>query len=451
MRIRGSRFGHNCLKCALVFSIFLISGKHGPARGELAQNPKLAEIVSRISAENLRRHVDTLAGFHSRHVASENIHEAWEYIRSEFAKNPRLQVELDEFEEQVARANQQRLRLVNVVATLPGRRDPDRYYVVGGHYDSRASRSADAQSRAPGAVDDASGTAVVLELARLMSAYEFDATLVFIAFTAEEMGLIGSRHWAQGAREKGLEVDAMITNDIVGNTGGGGELFGNSVMRVFSEGVRPAEAEEQARLRARIGGENDSPARQLARYVKEVGERYVPNFEVELIFRVDRLGRGGDHISFSRAGYPAVRFSEKYENYRRQHQDVRVENGIQYGDLPEFFDADYCAQIARVNAAVLASLADAPPPPRNVGILGAQRYDTTLTWDPVVSHDLAGYQIVVRQTTAPYWQKKIFVGDVNQYTMEGTLADDFFFAVQAVDRDGNTSRPIFPTRSGATR
>lgn len=408
------------------------------------RSPKVAGIVGEISAENLKAHVQALAAIHSRHVQSPHIQEAWEYIRKEFEKFEGLQVELDEFEVQVRLLGDQPVKLVNVVATLPGTTDPDRIYVVSGHYDSRASRANDADSRAPGAVDDASGTAAVIELARVMSRRRFEATVVFVAFSGEEVGLLGSRHWADRAREQGLNVDAMITNDIIGNSQGGGGHLSNTEMRVFSEGVPASETELQGRLRQGIGGEVDSPARQLARYVKELGEFYVPGFKVHLIYRRDRFGRGGDHTSFSQAGYPAVRFSEMYENYARQHQDVREEGGVQYGDLPESFDAQYSASIVRVNAAALASLADAPAPPSRLGIRGAVRYDTTLSWEASPTADLAGYAILVRETSAPYWQRRIPVGNVTEHVLKGTIVDNFFFAVQSVDKEGNLSRPIFP-------
>lgn len=424
--------------------VLLLAG--GLTTETLSRENKVREILEQISPERLRHHVESLAAIHSRHVTSATIEQAWSYLRDEFQKHPGLEVELDEFEEEVARLGGKKVRMVNVVATLRGRTDPDRLLVVSGHYDSRASDPTDAHSRAPGAVDDASGTAVALELARVLSRYDFDATLVFIAFSGEEMGLLGSRHWAQRARRQGLHIEAMITNDIVGNSHGGAGHVSNTEMRVFSEGVPEAETEEQARLRRSIGGEVDSPARQLARYAKWIGEHYLPDFRVELIYRRDRFGRGGDHTPFSQAGYPAVRFSEKYENYRRQHQDVRVEQGIEYGDLPGYFDEEYAARIARVNAAILASLADAPPAPSRVAIGGAVQYDTTLKWQRVEASDLAGYRVLIRETSSPEWQKEVFVGDVDQVVLQGMIVDNFFFAVQAVDRDGNASLPVFPSQ-----
>ncbi len=406
---------------------------------------EIPQLLSEISPERLKTHVERLAGIHSRHVGSQGIWEATRYIREHFEKQPALQVQLDEWEEELDRLDGKKLRLANVVAVLPGVSEPDRLILVSGHYDSRASDAKNPESRAPGAVDDASGTAVTMELAQVLSGHQFDASLVFIAFTAEEMGLIGSRHWAAQARQQDREVEAMITNDIVGNSEGGGGHRSDTSLRVFSEGVPSGETEEAARFRVRAGGEVDGPSRQLARYVKELGERYVPGFRVDLIYRRDRFGRGGDHTAFTAQGYPAVRISETFENYRRQHQDVRVEDGIQYGDLPEYFDASYAAQICRINAAVLASLANAPSAPRNVRIKGAVDYHTTLAWDAVSAADLAGYQILIRATDSPTWERSVFVGKATQHRLEGVIVDNHFFGVQAVDQDGYASLPSFPS------
>ncbi len=424
---------------------FLLIGATVAALPGAGAREEISEILSEISAERLKTHVDRLAGIHSRHVASSGIWEAARYIREHFQGSASLRVELDEWEEEIQRLDGRNLRLANVVAILPGHSDPERYLVVSGHYDSRASDPKDADSRAPGAVDDASGTAVTMELAEVLSRRQFDASLIFIAFTAEEMGLNGSRHWAAQARERGMHIEAMLTNDIVGNSQGGGGHRGNTSMRVFSEGVPGDEGEEAARFRQRAGGEVDGVSCQLARYVKSIGETFLPGFEIDLIYRRDRFGRGGDHTAFTEQGYPAVRMSEKYENYRRQHQDVRVEDGVEYGDTAEFFDADYAASICRVNAAVLASLANAPPRPRNVRIKGAVDYNTTLEWDGVAAADLAGYQILIRATDSPVWQRTVFVGNTTRHTLEGIIVDNYFFAVQSVDRDGHASLAAFPS------
>jgi hypothetical protein len=303
----------------------------------------------------------------------------------------------------------------------------------------------DATSDAPGASDDASGTAAIMEMARVMSKYQFDATIVFMAVAGEEQGLLGSTHWVEEAQSRNLKIAGMFTNDIIGNTLGGNGVRDNARVRVFSEGVQSNETEAEARIRQSVGGENDSPSRQLARYIKEMSERYLHNFDVTLVFRRDRYGRGGDHIPFLQRGYPAVRFTEPNEDFTRQHQKVRVENGVKYGDVIEMVDFVYVSQVARVNAAALAGMALAPASPSGVRFKSArQEYDTVLTWEQNNETDLAGYRIVWRETYRPFWQRSIDVGNVTQFAVKGLSKDDYFFAVQAVDRDGNASVPVFP-------
>lgn len=346
-------------------------------------------------------------------------------------------------------------KLVNVVATLPGvqAESKDRIYVVSGHYDSCVCSQSmtDAESDAPGASDDASGTAAVMEMARVMSKYQFDATIVFMTVPGEEQGLLGAHHWAEEAKKKGLNIAAMFTNDIIGNTLGGNGVRDNRRVRVFSEGVPTTETEAETRARQSVGGENDGPSRQLARYIKEVGERYLNNFEVTLIFRRDRYGRGGDHNAFVQRGFPAVRFTEPNEDFSRQHQKVREENGVKYGDVLEMVDPDYVAQVARINAIAMASMALAPAPPSGVRFkTGRQEYDTTVAWEPNKEPDIAGYRIVWRETYQPFWHRSIEVGNVAEFIMKNLSKDDYFFAVQAIDKDGNASVPSFP-RSGQSR
>jgi Peptidase family M28 len=303
----------------------------------------------------------------------------------------------------------------------------------------------DATSDAPGASDDASGTAVVMEMARVMSKYQFDATLVFLAVAGEEQGLLGAAHWAEEAKTRGLNVAAMFTNDIVGNTLGGNGVKDNARIRVFSEGVPSTETEAEARIRQSSGGENDGPSRQLARYIKEAAERYLNNLEVTLVFRRDRYGRGGDHNAFLQRGYPAVRFTEPNEDFTRQHQRVREEDGVKYGDVIEMVDFPYIAQVARVNAAAMASMALAPASPSDASFKSSrQEYNTTLTWKPNAEPDVSGYRVVWRETYQPFWQRGVDVGNVAEYVMKGLSKDDYFFAVQAIDKDGNASAPSFP-------
>lgn len=429
-----------------------------PAAPRSAPNPVIQKIAREISAANIEAIIRKLASFHTRHTLSETESEtvgigaARRWIKSEFERyskeaDGRLQVEFDEFTQPAGGRIPKPAQIVNVVATLPGAQaeSKDRIYVVSGHYDSRASDGMDATSAAPGANDDASGTAAVMEMARVMSKYQFDATLVFMAVAAEEQGLNGSTHWAEMARQKKLNVAGMITNDIIGNSRAEDGTVDNTHVRLFAEGVPPArEMTDEWRALVQTGGENDGPTRQLARYIKEIGERYVPQMKVTVVYRKDRYLRGGDHSPFLERGFAAVRMTEPNEDYRRQHQNVRKENGIQYGDLPEFVDFNYVAQVTRINAVALASLALAPAAPTNVQMELRLENDTTIKWDANKEPDIAGYQIVWRETTAPFWQNKISVGNVTRYTLKKLSKDNYLFGVQAVDKDGNASVAVYP-------
>jgi Zn-dependent M28 family amino/carboxypeptidase len=282
-----------------------------------------------------------------------------------------------------------------------------------------------------------------------MAKYKFDATVVFMAVAGEEQSLLGSTYFAEQAKLKNWNIDAMLTNDIVGNTLGGNGVRDRATIRVFSEGVPSNETAAEATTRRSVGGENDSASRQLARFIKETGERYVPRTTVMLVWRRDRYGRGGDHIPFLERGYPAVRFTEVNEDYRHQHQNVRTENGVKYGDLPEFVDFAYVAYVARINAASLAALALAPSRPRNVNILTARlSNDTDLKWDANKEPDVAGYEIVWRETTASVWTDAKAVGNVTTFTMKGMSKDNFFFGVRAIDKEGNRSFVTYPRPLG---
>jgi Peptidase family M28 len=285
----------------------------------------------------------------------------------------------------------------------------------------------------------------------VMAKYEFDATIIFVAVAGEEQSLLGSTYFAEQAKQKGWKVDGMFTNDIIGNTLGGNGVRDRGTVRVFSEGVPSNEAPAEATTRRSVGGENDSPSRQLARFIKETGESYVPQMKVMLVYRRDRYGRGGDHIPFLERGFPAVRFTQVNEEFRHQHQNVRIENGVQYGDLPEFVDFAYVANVARINAASLATLASAPAKPKGVRILTARlSNDTDLKWDANEEPDLAGYEIVWRDTTSPVWTSSRPVGKVTAFTMKGMSKDNFFFGVRAIDKEGNRSPVTFPRPLGRT-
>jgi hypothetical protein len=421
--------------------------------------PDIVKLVGDISATRIEAYVRKLASFGTRNTLSaadddkRGIGAARRWIKAELDRcnqeNGRpMTVAFDEFLAPVSARIPKPTPVVNVVATLPGRdgASQDRIYVVSGHYDSMSGNVLDTNADAPGANDDASGTAVSIELACVMSRYRFDATLVFMAVAGEEQGLVGAAHWARTARAKNLNIAGMITNDIVGNTRGmNGERITNR-LRLFADGI-PAKKEQADEVLAllRTGGENDTPARQLARHIKAHAERYVPDFTVQIIYRRDRYLRGGDHIAFLDNGYAAVRFTEPIEHFTRQHQNVRVEDGVQYGDLPDFVDYDFTTKVARVNAAALAALALAPAAPADVELENLKlENDTTLRWKANGDADIAGYRIVWRDTTSPAWQWSKDVGSATRETIVGVSKDNVIFGVQAIDKAGNASVVSYP-------
>ncbi|MCA1557989.1 MAG: M28 family metallopeptidase, partial [Acidobacteria bacterium] len=381
---------------------------------------------------------------------------ARDWLYQEFQKvaqqtNGRMTVEKQSYEEPANPPPRGRVLkptiITNVVATLRGTQPAaqNRTYVVSGHYDSMCTSPTDAECDAPGANDDASGTAAVLEMARVMSRYTFDATIIFMAVAGEEQGLLGATYFAEQAKKNNMDIEAMFTNDIIGNTLGGNGVRDRRTVRVFSEGVPSSETTQEATARRGVGGENDSASRQLARFIKEAASVYVPSMNVMMVYRRDRYLRGGDHIPFLERGFAAVRFTEPNEDYRHQHQNLRVENGIRYGDLPEFVDFAYIAQVARVNAASLALLALAPARPKNVNIVTARlTNDTDLKWEANKEPDVAGYEIVWRETTSAVWTNSRMVGNVNSYSMQGMSKDNYFFGVRAVDREGHRSPVSYP-------
>ena len=431
-----------------------------------ARDPEIDAIVREISPKQIEATIRQLVAFKTRHTLSSTtdpqvgIGAARNWIKAEFERysresGGRLQVALDAFHEPPTPPRlPQGADIVNVVATLPGTAAgaKDRVYVVSGHYDSRSLGIMDTDTLAPGANDDGSGTAAVMELARVMSRHRFEATLVFMTVAAEEQGLNGSTHWARGAKRRGLDVEAMFTNDIVGNTLHEDGTRDRSHVRVFADGVPlpPAPARElpaNVIAQLRTGGENDFPARQLARFIQTVGAKYVPQLPVKIVYRRDRYLRGGDHLPFLEAGFPAVRFTEPYEVFSRQHQDVREEGGIHYGDTIEYVDFDYTADVARVNGAALAELALAPATPHGVQIETAKlENDTTLRWEPGSEPDLAGYRILWRDSTAPQWEHARDVPKtVTRYTVQGVSKDNAIFGVAALDAAGHASPAVYPT------
>lgn len=335
-----------------------------------------------------------------------------------------------------------------MIATLHGTQpaSADRIYLVSGHLDTRCTDVLDFQCDAPGADDDGSGVAAVLELARVMAPHKFDATIKFVTFAGEEQGLFGSTFFANQAKQQGLDIAGMFSNDIIGSTLGQNGDRDTRDVRLFAEGPPSNETAQEAALRRTMGSENDSPARQLARFVKEQAERAVPRMNVWIIYRRDRFLRASDHVPFLDNRYPADRFTEPNEDFRHEHQNVRVENGVQFGDLPQFLDYDYIAHVAQINGAALAALANGPAAPSGVKVEASTlSVDTQLEWQPNPEPDLAGYEIVYRDTTEPSWTHSIKVGNVTSFTVKGVTKDNFLFGVRAIDRDGNRSVVSFPT------
>jgi hypothetical protein len=418
----------------------------------------IKQITEEISAQQLENNIRKLVSFETRHSLSSTtdqkrgIGAARNWAQAELEKyaaasGGRMTVTQDRY---VVKADGRRIpqdvEMANVMATLKGT-DPndDRVLVVSGHIDSRNTDVMDAKGKAPGANDDGSGTVAVLELARVMASRSFPCTIIFVAVQGEEQGLYGAQHLARRAKEENWNLIAMLNNDMIGNSSSDEtNLKNNTQVRIFSEGVPALETEEMARLRKSIGGENDSRSRQLARYMKETGERYVPQLEVVLNYRTDRFLRGGDHTPFSQAGFTAIRVCEMNENYRYQHQNVRVENGVQYGDFPEYVDYEYLRKNTALNAATLANLAWAPYSPENVGVVTSNLTNKTeLKWEaPKKGEKPAGYYILMRETSMPMWQKKIFVTDTQAVLPYSK--DNYFFAVQAVDTEGHESLPVVP-------
>lgn len=424
-----------------------------------AEAPALHEIARAPSAARIEGDVRTLAGFGTRNTLSETrsdtrgIGAARRWIAAEFGRisdacGGCLEVTLQRTV--VPGDPTTRIRedteVVNVIAILRGRTEPGRYVLMSGDIDSRASDATDPLTDAPGANDNASGMAGALEAARVLTAGgPRAASIVFAGLSGEEQGLYGGAHLAAKARAEGWDVTAVLNNDMIGNIAGIDGVVDNTSFRVFSQAIPvPGHRPEGWNYR-RYGGEVDGPSRQLARYVERITDRYFVNLDALLVYRLDRFGRGGHHTPFNDEGFPAIRIMETHEHYHRQHQDLRVEDGVAYGDVVEFVDFDHAARLTAVNAAVLHALASAPPAPRNVRIGGAVRASTTLAWDAVAHPELAGYRVYWRDTTAPQWSHSRWVGDVTRFTLENLVIDNFVYGVAAVGRDGHESVVAFPT------
>lgn len=423
----------------------------------LPADPQISAALADVSARHIQANIEKLASFETRLTlsaqdpdsikAGHGIGAAREWIKEEFERYSRdcggcLEVKTDSFTENPADRIPKPTVITNVYAVLRGT-DPEnakRIVLVTGHYDSRNSDTLDASGIAPGANDDASGTAVSLECARVLSKLKFPGTIIFLTVAGEEQGLNGSDHFARMAKVHGWDIAAALNNDIVGGDRSSQQNPG--IVRVFSEGVPLAATDAEVRRIRNLGGENDSASRQLARYVAEVGRTYQTAAKPLIVFRLDRYLRGGDHISFNEQGYAAVRFTEYREDYNHQHQNIRTENGIEYGDLLKFVDFDYVANVARVNAATLASLASAPAPPAKVRLQTRQlENDSTLTWQ--ASPGGVSYEVLWRDTGSPEWEHVQPVGNAAHATLP-LSKDNVIFAVRALDAAGHRSLAVVP-------
>lgn len=437
------------------------SGIRTPRMPKKDVDPTIAAAVKSVSAAQIKATIEKLVSFHNRNTLTSNdpdllakgkgIVAARDWIKSEFEKYSKacggcLEVKLDTFTEQPQSRIPKPTELSNVYAIMRGTSDqsPQPIYVVTGHYDSRNSDTLNITDAAPGANDDASGAAVSLECARVLSQHKFPSTIIFLTVAGEEQGLNGSRHFAKMAKAEGWTIAGVLNNDIVG--GNKSKEQDPAIVRVFSEGTPQAASEAELRAIRAQSLENDSASRQLARYVRETGAKYVAApFQAKMIFRRDRFLRGGDHTAFNESGFAAVRFTEYREDFNRQHQTPRTENGIEYGDMPKFVDYDYAANVARVNAATLASLASAPAPPSNVKVLTKKLdNDTELTWGAPADGRAVKYEVVWRPTTAAEWENTESVGNVTSVNLKRSK-DNVIFGVRSVDKKGNRSVVVLPT------
>jgi hypothetical protein len=432
----------------------------GPGRPLRPQPPdqELRRILRELDPARLRATIEKLTSFGTRHTLSSQtdpargIGAARDWIFAEMraiaaTSGGRMTAELQSFVQQPVPRVPAPVQVTNVLATLRGSASPDRIYVVSGHYDSRVSDIMNSTSDAPGADDDASGVAAVLEMARVMATRAPKATIIFAAVAGEEQGLLGSGHLAAQLRAANADLQGMFTNDIIGSGTADDGTRDPHTIRLFAEGVPSSETPRQAAVRQNVGGENDSDSRQLARFVTGVASNDATDMAVRIIYRRDRFNRGGDHIPFLQQGFPAARFTEPHENFAHQHQDTRVENGTQFGDLIQFVEFDFLLRATRVNAAAMWSLATGPGTPKQALILDATLTNSsTLTWQAGTEPDLAGYEVVWRPCTEPDWTHVIPVGNVASATVP-LAKDNVFLGVRAVDRDGHRSPVAFPQPS----
>ena len=416
---------------------------------------RIYDIMNKVSAERIKKDVTTLVNFGTRHTLSDTVSNtrgigaARRWIKSEFDRisekcNDCLEVsyQRDLVKKEESNRIPKDVWVVNVVAIQRGTTYPDRYIIMSGDIDSRVSDANNYTSDSPGANDNASGMAGTIEAARVLSNYKFENSIIYLGLSGEEQGLFGGQGLVKSAKEKGWDIIGIFNNDMIGNIKGGDGIISNTDFRIFSEPVPPTETERERNMRRFYGGEVDGISRQLARYVYKNVKTYMPEMNPMMIYRLDRFGRGGHHRPFNDAGYAGIRIMEAHENYTQQHQDIRVENGIAYGDVLEHVNFDYAKKLTSVNAINLASLAWAPPAPKEVSIGGIVEPSAKFQWSKVPG--ATGYKIYWRDTTSPTWDHSRFVGDVSEFTLKGVVLDNFFFGVSAVGKDGFESVVVFP-------
>jgi Zn-dependent M28 family amino/carboxypeptidase len=443
----------------LVLTLILLPGFPAAISGQEASPPqidtRIYDIIAGASVERVEADIRTLAGFGTRNTFSDTLSDT----RGIGAARRWIKAELDNISAEcggclevfyqtlmvpASRRVPTETAVVSVVAIQRGTRYPNRYVLMSGDIDSRASNGNDGETDAPGANDNASGMAGTMEAARLLTRHTFPTSIVYAGLSAEEQGLYGGQKLAAVAREEGWDIIAVLNNDMIGNTEGIDGIKDNTTFRVFSEPTPATDSLRDHQARRTRGGEVDGPSRQIARYVDRIAGLYFPNLDARMVYRLDRFGRGGHHRPFNDVGYPAVRIMETHENYNRQHQDIRVEDGIEYGDVVEWVDFEYATTMTALNAAVLASLAWAPPAPVGVTVGGSNRPSTTLSWTVADDPDLAGYKVYWRDTTAPQWEHFRWAGKVDRYTLENVIIDNYLFGVAAVGKGGNESPVVFP-------
>ena len=425
-------------------------------------DPKIYDIVDAISEERLRKDVKTLANFGTRHTLSDTLSEtrgigaARRWIKSRFetiSKDCNDCIEVFYQKDLVKKGTNQRIvkdvMVVNVVAIQRGTKYPNRFIIMSGDIDSRVSDPADFMSDSPGANDNATGMAAAIEAARVLSNYKFESSIIYLGLSGEEQGLFGGQGFAKYVQGNNWDIIGVLNNDMIGNIKGVDGIIDNRTFRIFSEPTTTSETDpnqlaKQARARRFYGGEVDGISRQLARYIYKATKAYMPEMNPMMVYRLDRFGRGGHHRPFNDIGFAAIRIMEAHENYTQQHQDIRSESGVSYGDTFEHVNFPYCKKLTAVNAITMASLASAPPAPKEVGIGGIVEPSAKLKWNHV--EGAKGYKIYWRDTTSPTWDNSRYVGDVTEFTLDGIIIDNFFFGVAAVGKDGHESMVVFPNK-----